>query len=335
MAKVNSGFDKQIKVGLIGYGNVGKGVELAVEQNPDMVLEGIFTRRDPTIVTTRNPTSNVMHVSELEKQLDRIDVAVLCGGSATDLSEQGPKFASMFNTVDSFDTHAKIPEYFDSVDKAARKAGKTSIISTGWDPGLFSLLRVIEESTLPRGKSYTFWGPGVSQGHSNAIRRIKGVKYGIQYTIPIEDALEKVRLGENPDLTKRQMHQRVCYVVPENGADLKKIKQEIATMPNYFEPYDTEVNFISEKEMIEKHSEMPHGGFVLRSGVTGDNHKQLMELKLELYSNPEFTGSVMVAYARAAFRLNQEGQIGAKTVFDIPPVYLSIRSPEELRRKLL
>ncbi|MCW4020339.1 MAG: diaminopimelate dehydrogenase [Candidatus Bathyarchaeota archaeon] len=326
---------KQIRIGIVGYGNVGKGVELAVEQNPDMILKGIFTRREPATISAKYSASKVIHVSEIKDQIGQIDVAILCGGSATDLLVQGPKFASMFNTVDSFDTHAKIPEYFDSVDKAARNGGNTCVISTGWDPGLFSLLRVYGESTLPRGKNYTFWGPGVSQGHSNAIKIVRGVKNAIQYTIPIKEALERVRTGENPDLTKRELHRRTCYVVPEDDADLERIEREIVTMPNFFEPYDTEVNFISEKEMVEEHSRMPHGGFVLRSGITGDNNRQLMEFRLTLDSNPEFTGSIITAYARATYRLNQEDQIGAKTVFDVPPAYLSIRSPEELRKKQL
>ena len=241
----------------------------------------------------------------------------------------------MFNTVDSYDTHAKIPEYFSKVDRAARKAEKTSVIATGWDPGLFSLLRVLSESALPVGKSYTFWGPGVSQGHSNAVRGVKGVKNAVQYTIPIEGALSQVRSGENPTLTSREMHLRVCYVIPEENANLKKIRQEIVTMPNYFEPYDVEINFISEKKLTERHSEMPHGGFVLRSGITGVNRKQLMEFSLKLDSNPEFTGNVMVAYARAVYRLNQESHYGAKTVFDIAPSYLSIKSQHELLRELL
>jgi len=325
----------QIRVGIIGYGNVGRGVELAVELNSDTVLGGIFTRRESSKIRTQLPTSKVFPVSRIGDHLDDLDVVILCGGSATDLPEQGPRFASMFNTVDSFDTHARIPEYFESVDRAARKAGKTSVISTGWDPGLFSLLRLIEEASLPKGKDYTFWGPGVSQGHSNAIRGIQGVKDAVQYTIPIEAAVKRVRAGTNPDLTAREKHLRDCYVVAKKGADRERIKRQIRTMPNYFADYDTRVTFITQEEMKAKHSAMPHGGFVLRTGTTGGNRKHLMEFALRLDSNPEFTGNVLVAYARAAYRLNRDGQIGARTVFDIPAAYLSPRPPEELRAKLL
>ncbi len=326
---------ERIRLGIIGYGNVGKGVELALEQNPDMALGGIFTRRASTRLATQLPTSRVFHISRIADHVNDLDVAILCGGSATDLPEQGPKFASMFNTVDSFDTHAKISEYFRSVDKAARGAGKTSVISVGWDPGLFSLLRLIGEVSLPNGKDYTFWGPGVSQGHSNAIRGIEGVRDAVQYTIPIEAAVKRVRAGENPDLTPRERHRRECYVVAETGADLDRIRHEIQTMPNYFADYDTSVTFITQEELKAKHSGMPHGGFVLRTGTTGANHRHVMEFALKLDSNPEFTGNVLVAYARAAYRLNREGQIGARTVFDIPAAYLSPRPPEELRTKLL
>jgi len=325
----------KIRAAIVGYGNVGRGVELAIEQNPDMYLEAIFTRRNSHDIVTRGLARRVLHVSEAKTCLDDVDVAILCGGSAKDLPEQGPQFASMFNTVDSFDTHAKIPEYFASVDKAAREAGKLSIISVGWDPGLFSLLRTLGEDVLPQGKSYTFWGPGVSQGHSDAIRRIKGVKDARQYTIPIDSALKRVRSGETPDLTTREKHLRDCYVVAEEGADLERIEREIKTMPHYFADYDTKVTFISEEEMAAKHSRMPHGGFVLRSGTTGEGNKQMMEFSVKLDSNPEFTGSVLTAYARAAYRLNKEGQTGARTVFDIPPAYLSRRSPEEMRKELL
>lgn len=334
--KINGGInmDPKIRICIVGYGNIGKGVELAIEKNPDMTLEAIFTRRNPDNLTTKSPKQKIYHVSEA-KQMDSIDVAILCGGSATDLPEQGPQFASLFNTVDSYDTHAKIPNYFWHVNEAAREAGTTSIISTGWDPGLFSLLRVIEEAALPEGKGYTFWGTGVSQGHSDAIRRIKGVKDARQYTIPIEDAVARVRSGENPDLTTREKHLRDCYVVGEEGADLKKIEFDIKTMPDYFADYDTKVTFISQQEMKDKHSGMPHGGFVLRSGNTSPQHKQLIEFSLKLGSNPEFTGNILVAYARAAYRMNKEGQTGAKTVLDIAPAYLSIRSPEELRKEML
>jgi diaminopimelate dehydrogenase len=329
-----TGMEKKTRVAIIGYGNVGKGVELAIEQNPDMELKVIFTRRKPDTLKIRS-NAKVLCITEVDKYVNDIDVAVLCGGSATDLPEQGPKFASIFNTVDSYDTHAKIPDYYASLNEAAEKAGKTSIISTGWDPGLFSLLRVIEEIALPQGKCYTFWGPGISQGHSDAIRRIPGVKDARQYTMPIDTAVSRVRAGENPQLKTSEKHWRDCYVVVEDGADLKRIEQEIKKMPYYYADYRTVVTFISEKEMAEGHSEMPHGGFVLRVGKTGECHKQLMEFGLELTSNPEFTGSVLVAYARAAYRLNKEGQIGAKTVFDIAPAYLSMKSLEELRREML
>ncbi len=325
--------DSKIRIGIIGYGNVGKGVELAIGQNPDMQLAAIFTRRNPEKIKSKN--SKIISVSQIKKFSDKIDVAILCGGSATDLPKQGPEFASVFNTVDSYDTHAKIYDYFNAVDKAARKAGKTSIISTGWDPGLFSLLRIIEESALPQGSGYTFWGPGVSQGHSDAIRRIKGVKDARQYTIPIKDTIKKISVGKTPKLKSRQMHLRDCYVVAECGADLKKIEREIKIMPHYFADYDTKVTFISEKEMLSKHSEMPHGGIVIRTGSTGKNHKHLMEFKLKLDSNPEFTANVLLAYARAAYRLNKEGSIGAKTVFDVPIGYLSIKSSDELIKSKL
>ena len=325
--------NNQIRIGIIGYGNVGKGVELAVNQNPDLVLAGIFTRRSSTS-SVRAPKTKLFHISELDEYCDSIDVAILCGGSATDLPEHGPKFSSMFNTVDSYDTHANMLDYFNKVDEAARSANKTSVIAIGWDPGLFSLMRFLFESTLPIGKSYTFWGPGVSQGHSNAVRGIKGVKNAVQYTIPIEISLKRVRNGENPTLTSREMHKRVCYVVPEDDADLVKIKREIVTMPNYFEPYDTDVYFIPETEFLKKYSEMPHGGFVLRSGTTGEKHKELMEFSVKLDSNPEFTGSIMAAYARAAYRLNREGNYGAKTVLDIAPAYLSIKPKNILLKGL-
>lgn len=325
---------KQIQVGIVGYGNIGRGVESAIKQNPDMALVGIFTRRNPDdLGKTTKP--RLFHISELEKYLERIDVVLLCGGSATDLPKQGPYYAGMFNTVDGFDTHAKIPDYFVAMDRAARKAGKTSVISTGWDPGLFSILRAISMSFLPLGKTYTFWGPGVSQGHSNAVRAIKGVRNAVQYTIPIKDALNRVRAGLNPDLSTREMHRRVCYVVPEENADREEIRNEIVTMPNYFAPYDTEVVFISEKEFVAHHSKMPHGGSVLCSGRTGENNMELIDFTLKLDSNPEFTSNILVAYARAVYRLNGEGQIGAKTVFDIAPSYLSTWSKNELIKQLL
>ena len=324
-----------ISVGVIGYGNIGRGVAYAVAQNPDMKLIGIFTRRDPSTVVSRHADSRVYKVSEVEKFSDDIDVVILCGGSATDLPEQGPRFARLFNTVDSYDTHAKIPEYFDAVNSAAQEAGTVSVISTGWDPGLFSLMRVVEEAVLPEGESYTFWGPGVSQGHSDAIRRIEGVKDARQYTIPVERAVDAVRTGSRPDLSTREKHRRDCYVVAEEGADEGRIKEEILTMPHYFSDYDTGVTFISPEEMKAKHSAMPHGGFVMRTGVAGEHHTHVVEFALKLENNPAFTASVLVAYARAAWRMSREGQSGAKTVFDIAPAYLSRKPAEELRRTML
>ncbi len=323
---------ERIRIGIVGYGNIGRAVERACKQNQDMELAGIFTRRDPSDLMPELDDSKVFAIAEAKNFIDDIDVAILCGGSATDLPEQGPSFASLFNTVDSYDTHARIPEYFDAVDGAARGAGKTSIISTGWDPGLFSMMRVIEEAVLPVGESYTFWGPGVSQGHSDAVRRIAGVKDARQYTIPIEGAVEKVRSGETPQFETREIHFRDCYVVAEDGADLERIERGIVTMPHYFSDYDTKVTFISEKEMKANHGKMPHGGFVIRTGNddAGDGH--VIEFSLKLGSNPAFTGSVLVAYARAAYRLNKEGQRGAKTVFDIAPAYLSLKSSEVLRK---
>ncbi|GIO86875.1 diaminopimelate dehydrogenase [Paenibacillus faecis] len=321
-----------IKVGIVGYGNLGRGVEKAIKQNPDIELKAIFSRRQPDEVAAAN---GVVHISEIEKYKGDIDVMILCGGSATDLPEQGPELAALFNTVDSFDTHAKIPEYFEKVNAAAVKGGNVSVISTGWDPGLFSLNRLLAEAVLPEGKEYTFWGKGVSQGHSDAIRRVKGVKNGVQYTIPVESAVERVRNGENPELSTREKHLRDCYVVAEEGADLAAIEREIKEMPNYFADYDTTVHFISEEELKKNHSAMPHGGTVLRSGLTGENSKQIIEFGLKLDSNPEFTASVLVAYARAVYKLSQAGQAGAKTVFDIPFGLLSPKSPEQLRKELL
>jgi len=326
-----------IRVGIVGYGNLGKSAVMAIRQNPDITLKAVFTRRSPDEIKLNDSNVKVLHISEAQKMKDEIDVMILCGGSATDLPEQGPYFARMFNTVDSFDTHAKIPEYFKAVDEAARSGNNTSIISVGWDPGLFSMNRMIAEAVLPQGKEYTFWGKGVSQGHSDAIRRIEGVKGGVQYTIPNEEAIKKVRNGENPELSARDKHIRDCYVVAEEGADKARIETEIKTMPNYFADYDTRVTFITEEELKANHSAMPHGGFVIRSGSTGEDNKtkQIIEFSLKLGSNPEFTSSVLVAYARAVYRLSKEGQIGAKTVFDVPIGYLSPKSPEELRRELL
>ncbi len=319
-----------IRIGIIGYGNVGKAVEQAIEQNPDMALFGIFSRRDPAAVISAGK-GRLFHIEEAKAHVDDIDVAILCGGSATDLPAQGPEFAKLFNTVDSYDTHARIPEYFAAVDLAAKTTGKTAVISTGWDPGLFSLMRVIEEAVLPNGRAYTFWGPGVSQGHSDAIRRVEGVADARQYTVPIESAVERVRAGEAPELTTREKHLRDCYVVAREGANLEKIEETIKSMPYYFDEYDTKITFISAEEMAANHSAMPHGGFVMRTGKTGDDARQGIEFALKLGSNPGFTAAVLIAYARAAYRLNREGRVGAHTVFDIAPGYLSLRSAEELR----
>ncbi|MFW6035964.1 MAG: diaminopimelate dehydrogenase, partial [Halothermotrichaceae bacterium] len=320
-----------------GYGNLGKGVKAGLKQNDDMKLTAIFTRRPVDQLKVDDDNAEVVNVKDVEKYVDKIDVMILCGGSATDLPVQGPKYAGMFNTVDSFDTHAKIPEYYSKIDKEARANGKVSAICIGWDPGLFSMNRMLSEAILPEGKGYTFWGRGVSQGHSDAVRRIDGVKNAVQYTIPVDEAIEKVRSGESPDLTTREKHIRDCYVVAEEGADKEKIKEKIKTMPNYFDEYNTKVTFISEEELEKEHSAMPHGGFVMRSGKTGEDKdsNQLIEFSLKLDSNPEFTSSVLIAYARAVYRLNQEGHDGAKTVFDIPIGYLSSKSPEELRKNLL
>jgi diaminopimelate dehydrogenase len=326
-----------IKIGILGYGNLGKGVESAIGQNPDMELGAVFTRRDPQTLTIATKGVSVLSADQLPEMKDELDVLVLCGGSATDLPGQTPEYAKYFNVVDSFDTHAKIPQHFAEVDEAARQNGKTALISVGWDPGMFSLNRLYGNVILPEGKDYTFWGKGVSQGHSDAIRRIEGVKDGKQYTIPVEEALEAVRSGANPELTTRQKHVRECFVVPEEGADLKKIESDIVNMPNYFADYDTTVHFITEEELQKNHSGIPHGGFVLRSGVTGKNkeNKHIIEYSLKLDSNPEFTASVILAFARAAYRMNQEGMTGCKTVFDVPPAYLSPLSGEELRKNLL
>lgn len=326
-----------IRIGILGYGNLGRGVECAIRQNPDMELLAVFTRRNPEDVKILTETAQVCRVREAGQWKDRIDVMIICGGSATDLPKQTPEYAKMFHVVDSFDTHARIPEHFAAVDAAAKEAGKTALISVGWDPGMFSLNRMYANAILPEGKDYTFWGRGVSQGHSDAIRRIEGVKDAKQYTIPVETALSAVRKGETPELTTRQKHTRECFVVLEEGADAAKVEQEIKTMPNYFADYDTTVHFISEEELKKNHSGIPHGGFVLRSGVTGweKEHRHLIEYSLKLDSNPEFTSSVIVAYARAAYRLASEGQTGCKTVFDIPPAYLSAKSGEELRASML
>lgn len=326
-----------IRIGIMGYGNLGRGVECAVKQNEDMELVAVFTRRAPETVSILTEGVKVYHVDEAEKFQNEIDVMILCGGSATDLPKQTKEFAKMFHVVDSFDTHAKIPEHFAAVDKAALEGGKIGIISVGWDPGMFSLNRLYANAILPQGKDYTFWGKGVSQGHSDAIRRIEGVKNGKQYTIPVKEALEAVREGENPELSTREKHTRECFVVAEEGADKSRIEREIKNMPNYFADYDTTVHFITEEELQANHSGIPHGGFVIRSGKTGWNgeHSHIMEYSLRLDSNPEFTASVIVAYARAAYRLGEEGQSGCRTVFDIAPAYLSMFSGEELRKNML
>ena len=326
-----------IKIGIFGYGNLGRGVEAAIKQNPDMTLAAVFTRRDPSSLTIRTEGVPVLHVDDAPSMIGKIDVMVLCGGSATDLPEQTPAIASMFNCIDSFDTHAKIPAHFASVDSAAKKSGTLAMISVGWDPGLFSLMRAYTGAVLPSGKDYTFWGKGVSQGHSDAIRRIDGVIDARQYTVPVEDALSAVRSGSAPELTTRQKHTRECFVVAAEGADKARIENEIKTMPNYFADYDTTVIFITLDELREKHGGIPHGGFVIRSGKTGfdESNNNIIEFSLKLDSNPEFTSSVIVAYARAVYRLSAEGVSGAKTVLDIPPAYLSPLSNEELRASLL
>lgn len=326
-----------IKIGILGYGNLGRGVEQAIRHCDDMELAGVFTRRDPAAVTPATPGVRSYTLEEAEAMQDQIDVMILCGGSATDLPEQTPKFARMFNVVDSFDTHARIPEHFDAVDAAAKAGGKVAAISVGWDPGMFSLNRLLAKSILPQGESYTFWGKGVSQGHSDAIRRIAGVKDARQYTIPVESALEAVRSGSAPELTTRQKHTRECFVVAEEGADLARIEQEIVAMPNYFSDYDTTVHFISAEELQKKHAGIPHGGFVIHTGKTGadDENNHVIEYSLKLDSNPEFTSSVLVAYARAVCRMQKEGMTGCKTVFDVPAAYLSPLSGEELRRSML
>ena len=324
-----------MRIGILGYGNLGKGVEFAVDQNPDMELVAIFTRRDPASLKVKSKTAKVLNVSEIENWKDKIDVLILCGGSATYLPEQTPKYAKLFNCIDSFDTHAKIPEHFANVEKSAKEAGKISIISVGWDPGMFSLNRLYANCILPEGNDYTFWGRGVSQGHSDAIRRVKGVKDAKQYTVPVEKALQAVKNCENPVLSTRDKHTRECYVVLEEGADPKQVEHDIVTMPNYFADYDTTVHFISEEELIKNHSEIPHGGFVIRRGKTGGGKNHVIEYSLKLESNPEFTTSVLVAYARAAYRMYKEGQTGCRTVFDVPPAYLSSKSGEELRKAML
>ena len=326
-----------IRIGIMGYGNLGRGIECAIKQNPDMELKAVFTRRDPKTVKILTEGVNVYPAAEAVAHKDEVDVLILCGGSATDLPTQTPEFAKTFNVIDSFDTHARIPEHFANVDAAAKASGKIAIISIGWDPGMFSLNRLYANAVLPNGKDYTFWGKGVSQGHSDAIRRVEGVLDARQYTIPVESALEAVRNGENPELTTRQKHTRECFVVAAEGADLAKIENEIKTMPNYFSDYDTTVHFISQEELDRDHKGIPHGGFVFRSGKTGWNNENshIIEYRLKLDSNPEFTTSVLVAYARAAYKLAKEGQTGCKTIFDIAPAYLVNMSAEDMRAHLL
>ena len=326
-----------IRIGIMGYGNLGRGIECAIRQNSDMELVAVFTRRNPETVKILTEGVKVYAVDDAVKMKNDIDVLILCGGSATDLPEQTKMYAEHFNVIDSFDTHAKIPEHFANVDSVAKENGKLAIISAGWDPGMFSLNRLYASAVLPQGKDYTFWGKGISQGHSDAIRRIDGVKNAKQYTIPIETALKAVRNGSEPELSTREKHLRECFVVAEEGADLARIENEIKTMPNYFADYDTTVHFITEDELVKNHSGIPHGGFVIRSGKTGWNgeNTHVIEYSLKLDSNPEFTSSVIVAYARAAYRMSEEGLTGCKTVFDVAPAYLSQMTAEEMRKNLL
>ena len=326
----------KIRIGIVGYGNIGRGVEQAIKRNEDMELAAVFTRRDPASVKVATEGAKVVHMDDMLSMKGDVDVMVLCGGSATDLPVMGPEIAANFNTIDSFDTHAKIPEYFANVDKAAKEGNNISIISVGWDPGMFSLNRLYAESILVQGSTYTFWGKGVSQGHSDAIRRIPGVKNAIQYTVPVDEAVDKVRSGSEPKLTTRDKHTRECYVVAQEGANKAEIENAIKTMPNYFDEYNTTVHFISEEELKRDHSKMPHGGFVIRTGETGEEgNKHVIEYSLKLDSNPEFTASVLIAYARAAYRLNQKGENGARSVFDIAPALLSMKTPEQLRKEIL
>ena len=326
----------KIRIGIVGYCNIGRGVEQAIKRNEDMELAAVFTRRDPASVKVATEGAKVVHMDDMLSMKGDVDVMVLCGGSATDLPVMGPEIAADFNTIDSFDTHAKIPEYFANVDKAAKEGNNISIISVGWDPGMFSLNRLYAESILVQGSTYTFWGKGVSQGHSDAIRRIPGVKNAIQYTVPVDEAVDQVRSGSEPKLTTRDKHTRECYVVAQEGANKAEIENAIKTMPNYFDEYNTTVHFISEEELKRDHSKMPHGGFVIRTGETGEEgNKHVIEYSLKLDSNPEFTASVLIAYARAAYRLNQKGENGARSVFDIAPALLSMKTPEQLRKEIL
>ena len=326
--------DNKVKVAICGYGNLGKGIEKEITKSKDMELVAIFTRRDPKSLNTASSIP-VVSITDVEKWKEKVDVVIMCGGSSTDLPVQVPEMAKLFNTVDSFDTHAKIPEYFKKVDEAAMSSKNTSIISGGWDPGMFSVMRLYANAILPEGNTYTFWGKGVSQGHSDAIRRIPGVKNAKQYTIPIKEAMDKVRNGENPEFTTAEKHLRECFVVAEDGADKKAIEEQIKNMPNYFADYITTVHFITEEQLERDHSKMAHGGFVIHSGETGEGNKQIIEYSLKLDSNPEFTSSVLITLARAAVRMNAAGQFGAKSIFDIPPVLMSAKTPEELRKELL
>ncbi len=325
----------KIRIAVSGYGNLGRGVEAAVRQNPDMLLAAVVTRRNPSLLKINTENIPVIHSDNAATLSGQIDVMIVCGGSATDLPEQGPYFAALFNTIDSFDTHSDIPSYFSAMDAVSKKNGHISLISAGWDPGMFSVNRLYSEAILPQGSNYTFWGRGVSQGHSDAVRRIKGVKNAIQYTVPVDVAVEAVRSGKEPSLGTRDKHTRVCYVAAEDGADTEEITRQIREMPKYFSDYDTTVYFITEEELRRDHSEMPHGGFVIRSGNTASGKKHIVEYSLKLESNPEFTGSVLCAYARAVYKLVQRGEKGARTVLDIPPVLLSAKSPEELRASIL
>lgn len=327
---------EKIKIGIVGYGNLGRGVELSIKQNPDMTLVAVFSRRDPSTLQLLTEGVEAVHLANILDYKGKIDVMILCGGSATDLPAQSPEVAAHFNIIDSYDTHAKIPEHYENVNAAAKASDTLGIISVGWDPGLFSLNRLYGEAVLPKGETFTFWGPGLSQGHSDAIRRVAGVEDGVQYTVPIEEAVNKARNGQGATLTTRDKHLRQCYVVAKGGADQAAIAHEIKTMPNYFADYETTVTFVTAAELQANHSQMPHGGFVIRAGVTGAReNKQIIEYQLKEESNPEFTSAVLVCYARAAYRLNQEGQTGARTVFDIAPAYLSMKTNEQLRAEML
>lgn len=326
-----------MRIGIYGYGNLGKGVECAIKDNPDMELVGVFTRRNPSEIELFTEGVRVYSSEDVLSMKDEIDVLIICGGSATDLPHLTPELAKHFNVIDSFDTHAKIPDHYDRVNKSAQEGNNIAIISVGWDPGMFSINRLYAMSILPNGKDYTFWGKGVSQGHSQALREVEGVVDGKQYTIPVESALERVRNGSNPEFSTREKHTRECFIVVEEGVDKERIRQEIITMPNYFADYETTVNFITEEELRRDHSKIPHGGFVIRSGSTGwnDENNQIIEYSLKLDSNPEFTSSVLVAYARAAYRMRSRGIKGCKTIVDVAPVDLSLLSPEEIREKLI